>query len=247
MPRPKTRTEEPVLPKVVLFDLDDTIFDHSLTCRDAIREARGEFPELRGRPLEATWREYGRLLGVTHTDVMLGLRSSDEVRTERFLRLSKWSGRPVDRARAASISLSYRQHYQRLRRAIPGAPETIRRLKGRTQVGVVTNNTVAEQVEKLAFLGLDRSVDFMVTSEEIGAAKPDPKIFRAALARAGASPQEAVMVGDSWASDVRGARTVGIRPLWFNRFRAPPPERVAVREFSSFRSTGRFERLLVPP
>lgn len=44
--------------------------------------------------------------------------------------------------------------------------------------------------------------------------KPMPYIFRAALARLGVSPEEAAMIGDSLASDVRGAQAVGLRTIW---------------------------------
>jgi putative hydrolase of the HAD superfamily len=111
----------------------------------------------------------------------------------------------------------------------------------------VTNNTVAEQVEKLAFLGLDRIVEHLVTSEQVGVAKPDPTIFRTALRQAAASPGEAVMVGDSWTSDVVGAHKAGIRAVWFNRFHAPRPTALPVAEFASYRAPRQLERLLAPP
>jgi HAD superfamily hydrolase (TIGR01450 family) len=44
--------------------------------------------------------------------------------------------------------------------------------------------------------------------------KPMPHIFRAALARLAVSPEEATMIGDSLASDVRGAQAVGLRTIW---------------------------------
>ena len=50
------------------------------------------------------------------------------------------------------------------------------------------------------------------------AGKPMPYIFRVALGRLGLSPEEVAMIGDSLASDVRGAQTVGLRTIWL----APP-------------------------
>ncbi len=52
--------------------------------------------------------------------------------------------------------------------------------------------------------------------------KPMPSIFRAALARLGVSPEEAAMIGDNLASDVRGAQAVGLRTIWL-----APPDAVA--------------------
>ena len=246
-PRGTGRLDRPPLPKLVLFDLDDTIFDHSLTCRGALGKLRQEHAVLRGGTLDEAWHEYGRLLGITHPDVMLGRRTSDDARVERFRRLAGWSGHSVDQDTAASLSRTYRDYYQQLRRPVPGAPELLHRLQGRAKIGVVTNNTVTEQEEKLEFLGLEPVVDYLVTSEEVGAAKPNPAIFRAALERAGVTSGEAVMVGDSWTSDILGAANAGIRAVWFNRFRVARPTGFDVPEFATFRTPRRVERLLATP
>ena len=66
-------------------------------------------------------------------------------------------------------------------------------------------------------LGLEIYLDFTVTSGEVGAGKPHPPIFLAALERAGVEPHEALHVGDSYSSDVLGARGVGIQPLLLDR------------------------------
>jgi HAD superfamily hydrolase (TIGR01549 family) len=226
--------------------MDDTLFDHSLTCRDALAGVRHQFPALRGRPVDELWREYGRLLGETHRGVMLGLRTSEEARAERFLRLAAWAGRPVAASSASEMADAYRVRYQAVRRAVPGAPEAVRQFKQHSLIAVVTNNTVSEQEEKLAFLGLDRTVDYLITSEEVGLAKPDPGIFRAALRRTGTPPRETVMVGDAWESDIAGALGAGLRAVWFNRFRAPRPGPAIVPEFRSFRSIRQLASLVAP-
>lgn len=66
-------------------------------------------------------------------------------------------------------------------------------------------------------LGLTPYMDFALTSSEIGAEKPHPPIFLAALERAGVSASEAIHVGDQYHSDVLGARSVGINPLLLDR------------------------------
>jgi len=66
-------------------------------------------------------------------------------------------------------------------------------------------------------LGLSSSLDVLVTSLAVGAAKPDPAIFRIALERAGVDASEAIHVGDMYHSDIMGARSAGIRPLLIDR------------------------------
>ncbi len=62
-----------------------------------------------------------------------------------------------------------------------------------------------------------RHLDFVVASAAMGAAKPHPDIFRFALTRAGLEASEVVYVGDSYVSDVLGARAVGIDAVLLDR------------------------------
>ena len=66
-------------------------------------------------------------------------------------------------------------------------------------------------------LGLGPYLDFYLASCEVDSEKPDPRIFLAALERAGAAPSEALHVGDQYHADVVGARGVGIKPLLLDR------------------------------
>ncbi len=228
----------------MLFDFDDTLFDHSLTCRAALGRLRASTPFLRRLPLDTVWREYSRLLEEVHPDVLAGLRSIDEARTERFRRLGFLAGVSIGVEEASELSHRYRSHYQRLRRPVPGVPQLLRRLHARAVLGIVTNNERAEQEEKLTALGLSPWIDALVVSQDVGVSKPDPRIFAIALDRVGASPSEAVMIGDSWESDVRGAQAAGIRAIWFNRFGKTRPDRLEVDELRSFRAPSQIERIL---
>ena len=66
-------------------------------------------------------------------------------------------------------------------------------------------------------------------------AKPDRRIFEAALSTAGARADQSTMLGDSWSSDVLGAEGAGIRPVWFNRFGLPRPAGSRATELRSLR------------
>ena len=84
-------------------------------------------------------------------------------------------------------------------------------------LGLLTNldTDVASICRKL---GLEPYLDFVVTSGEVGADKPNPPIFLAALDRAGVNASEAVHVGDQYRFDVVGARGVGIKPVLIDRY-----------------------------
>jgi putative hydrolase of the HAD superfamily len=87
---------------------------------------------------------------------------------------------------------------------------------------------------------LEDLVAAAVSSREHGFNKPHPSIFRTALQLLGVAPNEAVMVGDSFAHDVVGARAVGMHAVWLKRGqRLPgglePREDVAVPVICSLR------------
>ncbi|TDC78052.1 HAD family hydrolase [Micromonospora sp. KC606] len=63
----------------------------------------------------------------------------------------------------------------------------------------------------------------IVTSEDVGAYKPDGAMFRRALAALGLAADEVLHVGDSLRTDVAGAHEAGIRAVWVKRHGTPAP------------------------
>ena len=82
------------------------------------------------------------------------------------------------------------------------------------KIGLVSNG-IRDLTEFVAHHRLD--VDAIVDSRSHGRVKPHPTIFEAALERLGASPAEAVMVGDSLEEDIEGARALGMRAILIDR------------------------------
>lgn len=210
--------------RAVLLDLDDTVFDHRHSSRAALQAVHGRHACLAGVSFEALERAHSDILEEFHQDVLFGRVALDDARVERFRRLFGVAGVDADRARAQAAAAMYREEYQAARRAVRGAAALLEALRWRARVGIVSNNLFDEQEAKLRYCELAAHVDALVVSEHAGVMKPDPAIFRLALDRLGATPAEAVMIGDSWAADVVGARRAGIRAIWFNPEARPRPE-----------------------
>lgn len=92
--------------------------------------------------------------------------------------------------------------------------EELRRL--RLKLGLISNST-DELKKRLEYLDLAKYFDSITYSQEAGAEKPHPRIFRIALARAGCTPKEAVHVGDNYEADILGAAGCGITPILVDR------------------------------
>lgn len=208
----------------VLFDLDDTLFDHKHARRCALRRLAEDFPELDSFEIERLESVHEKHLVATHERILDGTLSQDDARTERLISFLADFAILIDQRTAAKVDVGYRETYTNSRRPVPGAVELIQSLRGHVKLGVITNGLVPDQREKLCVCGLDDVFDAVVISAELNIRKPNPRIFETALERIGATAETSVMIGDSWTNDVRGARSAGLTAIWFNRYGTPVPD-----------------------
>lgn len=97
----------------------------------------------------------------------------------------------------------------------PGAVAALNKLRAAGVRLAVVSNFDTRLRPILAALDVDRLFDCVVVSAEVGAEKPNPVIFEAALQNLGLRPWEVVHVGDDRRNDVWGARDAGIAAwLW---------------------------------
>jgi putative hydrolase of the HAD superfamily len=99
----------------------------------------------------------------------------------------------------------------------PDAADTIAALKRAGLAVVIVTNSDGHGEENLRDSGFTGTP--VIDSTVVGVAKPDPRIFEIALARAGAVATETVHVGDALVNDVAGARAAGITPIHFDPLR----------------------------
>jgi HAD superfamily hydrolase (TIGR01662 family) len=90
-------------------------------------------------------------------------------------------------------------------------------LKGRGLTLGLISNVERNMTGALDELGLSTRLDVVVTSQDAGANKPQPEIFRFALRKAGLQPAEAIYIGDQYQVDVVGARSAGMKAILLDR------------------------------
>ena len=124
-------------------------------------------------------------------------------------------------------------------------PEAIHTLRGLKAAGYRTG-VISNFSHRLPLVlkeaGLVPYLDTVTYSSEAGAEKPHPKIFRSALARAGAAPERVLMVGDSYEADYLGARNAGLHALLLCRDpnrRNPCPSIHSLEELPPMLGAGR--------
>ena len=117
-------------------------------------------------------------------------------------------------------------------RPFPDALPALARLAQDGHAVVIVSNWDCSLADWLGPPGLLDHVAGVVTSAEVGAGKPDRRVFERGLALASARPEQAVHVGDSLDNDVAGARLLGIRAVLVARDGAVPEGVEAVRSLA---------------
>ena len=228
--------------KAVLFDLDDTLYDHRHSSRIGLSALKKKFTFLKDISLDELEMLHIRLLNEIHiSKVLTGEYTIDEARNERYRILFSRYGVSADKQLTERARLIYSEKYRSSMRAVPGTVELLKSLRKKVKVGIVSNNFGKEQRTKINACGLKGYFDTIITSFEAGFKKPSPEIFHLALHKLKCSADKSVMIGDSWNSDIIGAKSAGIRPIWFNRYGFECPEKNS--KIPEIRSLTPFEKV----
>ena len=100
---------------------------------------------------------------------------------------------------------------------LPGAVEAVARWSRVLPVVIVTNGISKVQHGRMEGSEVRHFISGMVISEEVGAAKPDPRMLELAMEKAGVTDRRrALMLGDSLSSDIAAAANAGVDACWFN-------------------------------
>jgi putative hydrolase of the HAD superfamily len=172
------------------------------------------------------WSDFGKVLSgeIPLADAISG----------RICAVCSRFGHPLAPEDVTETVQRYDAAYRENRRMIPGGRELLERLSEEVRIGIITNGFCDIQREKIAFLDIAPFIDPVVISEEAGFRKPDRRIFRAALERAGSGAADSVYVGDSWEIDILPASACGMKAVWLNRYRHACPDPAAAREITSY-------------
>lgn len=142
-------------------------------------------------------------------------------------------GRPFDPDEAELIRRRFDEAAEEARRHpvyFADAAPALERLRGMgLRICLSTGMEAEGKAETFERLTGARCFDHAFSEASIGRLKTEPDYYRIALERAGSRPEEAVSIGDTPLSDIRPAKAVGVRTIWINRRREPPPADPAQR------------------
>lgn len=204
--------------RAVGFDLDGTLFDHRGSAQSG---ARRFLRSLGVVPTAAALESWFSTEDEQFERWRSGLISFQEQRRERLRTVLPLFdvALPIYGAELDALFDEYLHAYRESWRVFPDSLRTLQDLRssGYT-VGLLTNGTQAQQLEKLQVTGLADHFSAVCTSERIGVQKPDPRAFSILAAELGVEPSECLFVGDNPMHDVEGARAAGMRGLLVDRY-----------------------------
>lgn len=217
--------------KVVMFDVDNTLWDFRGNSPLALRHVFDVTPEVnRYVPYELFALHYERRNGELWRLYHHGLISKEYLVNERFRYALAASGclAPGSVGLAAAMNVEYLRYLALLPGAVAGAAELLEYLrKAGYRMCVVSNGFVGTQEQKLRSAGLLSYFDAVVLSEAVGVTKPFAGIYEAACQAMRCEASEAVMVGDDYEADIEGAASAGLRTIYFRRPASVPPAAAA--------------------
>ena len=202
---------------VLFIDLDDTLYDFSANSLDAYREVYALMGYDRwfdgfDHYYRIYW-ERNRQLWVLYGD---GKITKDELNAERYAHPLRVVGVPDADAVGARFWAEAMERLPLGAKLMPHAREVLEYLKPRYRIYILSNGFAELQARKMQSAGIGGYFDGVVLSEDIGVNKPHRAIFEHALSVAGVTADRALMIGDNYEVDIKGAQGVGIDQVYYN-------------------------------
>lgn len=203
----------------LLFDIDDTLYDRFSPFEPAYRRLfQNRFP-LELRPLFLQFLKRGNEI---LSDAMEGRMTMEQMYILRFQRAMADFGAVITPQEA----LEFQHLYAKEQTRISISPHLAEALEFCSRypvfLGIITNGPTSHQLDKYRTLGAACWIpeDHVLTSGEVGANKPDIRVFETAARRWGLTPEHTWYIGDSYEHDIEGAKNMNWHTIWLDRNRS---------------------------
>jgi len=206
--------------KAIFFDVDDTLYDHLIPFRKAVRQWTDHLASFPYEKAYHRMRYYSDILSLEFGGAgkMEEGASTDLMRRRRFqLALQEFSIHltELEAERVQQTYLSCQFDIE----CYAGAKKLLVELhENGYEVGLLTNGAEAHQWKKIHALQLDQIIPLqrIYVSGTHGIDKPDARIFHKINRDIGIAAEHCTYIGDSWRNDVIGATNAGWSMIWFN-------------------------------
>ena len=199
--------------KVILWDIDGTLLNFEEAEKHAIRACFAQFGL--GECTDHMLADYSAINRVYWQKLERGEMSKPDILIGRFATFFEKYG--LDISCAPAFNAQYQIALGDTVCFNPNGLEVVTALQGKVKQYAVTNGTKVAQQRKLERSGLNRLLDGVFISEDLGIEKPGIGFFQRVWEQIGQfDPYEVMIVGDSLTSDIQGGNNAGILCCWFN-------------------------------
>lgn len=203
--------------EIVIFDLDDTLYDRSLPLKRVFQDFIGS----NSLSFELFCKYYEMNSDIAFLYEKEGKMSLHESRLFRIKKSFKDINFSIKETEAKDFLDKYYAEQNNIV-LFPRVPYILNYLeKQGKDLAIITNGPKEHQIQKIKKLQLDKwfELNNIITSGEVGIAKPDIEIFRLAERRFGCKSNDIWFIGDSYFHDVDGACNANWNVVWFNHRR----------------------------
>lgn len=202
-----------------LFDLDDTLLDFRASEKLSFERSLSSLSLPVSDALFATYQVENRELWRLFEE---GKTTKDELKVERFRKTFALHSIDADPEIA---SHRYLEALPQTVVLIDHAVEILDWLKGKGEIGIITNGIHQTQTLRIQNSPLAAYISFVCVSEECGFAKPDVRFFEHSAKMAKKfEKKSSLVIGDRYEADILGAHHFGVDSVWFNPQKKDRPE-----------------------
>lgn len=197
--------------KILLFDLDDTLLDFGANETDSLNKL---FQQHGYTFSDELFQIYNAVNKQLWTDYENGIITLDEVLNLRFSKTMLRQGKVVD---GIEWEKMYRELLSNGCQRMPGALEICRSLSVSRRLFVITNGITHTQIKRMKQSGLYEFFEDIFDSQSIGFQKPSKEFFDYVMLHIkNFNTKEALIIGDSLNTDIKGGILMGIDTCWIN-------------------------------
>lgn len=197
--------------KYLLFDLDDTILDFGANEMESLTRLFESHGILLTEEVFHTYTTVNRKLWDAYEKSEIPLETVLNTRFSETLTILSKEGNGAEWER------TYRQFLSEGSHMMEGALEICQQLSNTHRLFIVTNGVTTTQINRLKISGLYEYFETIFTSQEIGFQKPSIEFFNYVTNHIkNFDRSEALIIGDSLSTDIKGGNLAGIHTCWMN-------------------------------
>ncbi len=198
--------------KAILVDVDNTLFDFEASALMALHRSAERYRiKLPENMLSIFIKHNNELWNEIENNTL----TFPELQRIRFSRIFEEA--QIENIDGYQFELTFDEVFEDCSSVIDGARDLLSYLSGKYTLAIASNASKRQQIKRLESTDLARYFDYIFTSEELKASKPDAIFFRRILDAIEIEAREALMLGDSLKADIIGAKKAGLSTMWFNR------------------------------